>query len=276
MILPPKSNGEGIHLPADVSRITIIGANGSGKTRFTDWLEHSLGESSFHLSALDAICNTSPTQVAGESVDSVYNRALTSGRFLRTEASSMFERLMLLLLNEEMEKLVEYKVSHARGENVALEESKLDVVVRQWQDIFTDNHVLREGGALLFARDGDSSAYGAKRLSHGEKAVLFISARFCMPRLTVPSLLRIPVFFFITRCCADCGIRLSPCARTAGLYILPTMWILLHHGQVMLSYGYALTTRMLAYGIMICFLPTVDCRKRFIWHSSGRAVRLCS
>ena len=128
MILPPKSNGEGIHLPADVSRITIIGANGSGKTRFTDWLEHSLGESSFHLSALDAICNTSPTQVAGESVDSVYNRALTSGRFLRTEASSMFERLMLLLLNEEMEKLVEYKVSHARGENVALEESKLDVV----------------------------------------------------------------------------------------------------------------------------------------------------
>ncbi|MFG6396808.1 MAG: hypothetical protein K1V89_05660, partial [Muribaculaceae bacterium] len=173
MILPPKSNGEGIHLPADVSRITIIGANGSGKTRFTDWLEHSLGESSFHLSALDAICNTSPTQVAGESVDSVYNRALTSGRFLRTEASSMFERLMLLLLNEEMEKLVEYKVSHARGENVALEESKLDVVVRQWQDIFTDNHVLREGGALLFARDGDSSAYGAKRLSHGEKAVLF-------------------------------------------------------------------------------------------------------
>lgn len=173
MILPPKSNGEGIHLQADVSRITIIGANGSGKTRFTDWLEHSLGESSFHLSALDAICNTSPTQVAGESVDSVYNRALTSGRFLRTEASSMFERLMLLLLNEEMEKLVEYKVSHARGENVALEESKLDVVVRQWQDIFTDNHVLREGGALLFARDGDSSAYGAKRLSHGEKAVLF-------------------------------------------------------------------------------------------------------
>lgn len=173
MILPPKSNGEGIHLSPDVSRITIIGANGSGKTRFTDWLEHSLGEKGFHLSALDAICNMPSGTAYGESVDSVYNRALSSGRFLRSDASSMFERLMLLLLNEEMEKLVDYKVRHARGEDVALDESRLDIVVRQWQSIFTDNHVLREGGALLFARDGDSQAYGAKRLSHGEKAVLF-------------------------------------------------------------------------------------------------------
>lgn len=175
MKLPPKSGGEEVRLPANVGSITIIGANGSGKTRFTDWLQKSLGESSFPISALDAICNnvTAARNAAEGSLDALYNKAVASGPFLHSDVTSTFERLMLMLLNEEMVKLVQYKVAHVSGHAGEMEESKLDVVIRRWQEIFTDNHVLREGGGLLFTRHGDIGTYSQKRLSHGEKAVLY-------------------------------------------------------------------------------------------------------
>ena len=80
---------------------------------------------------------------------------------------------MVMLLNEEMANLVAYKVAIARGDNATMEESKLDAVISRWQQVFPENHVLREGGGLLFSRSGDDKAYSQKKLSHGEKAVLF-------------------------------------------------------------------------------------------------------
>ena len=114
MKLPPKTGGEEVRLPANVGSITIIGANGSGKTRFTDWLQKSLGESSYPISALDAICNNvaGARNAADGSLDALYNKAVASGPFLHSDVTSTFERLMLMLLNEEMVKLVQYKVAH--------------------------------------------------------------------------------------------------------------------------------------------------------------------
>ncbi len=174
MLLPPKSDGTRIELPSGVRQVTIIGANGSGKSRFTAYLEDSLGDKVFRLSALDAICETSRSGGAHpSSIDRLYADALASSSFLHTDASTMFERLMVLLMNEEMLRLVEYKMALARGEKAVMEESKLDSVIRRWQEVFPDNHVLRKGGGLLFSREGDDAAYSQMKLSHGEKAVLF-------------------------------------------------------------------------------------------------------
>ena len=172
-LLPPKSDGTGIELPEDVRQVTVIGANGSGKTRFTEYLQDKLGNSVFRISALEALSEIGRNQTQGGSIDWIYNKALSSPTFLHRDALTMFERLMTLLLNEEMEKLVAYKVAVARGEDAVFPESRLDAVIKRWQEVFPDNHVLREGGGLLFSRDGDAQAYSQKRLSHGEKAVLF-------------------------------------------------------------------------------------------------------
>ena len=172
-LLPPKSDGSRIELSEDARQITIIGANGSGKTRFTEYLQDKLEDSVFRISALEALSDIGRVRVEEGSIDWLYNQALASPTFLHGEALTMFERLMTLLLNEEMEKLVAYKVAVARGEDAVIPESRLDAVIRRWQEIFPDNHVLREGGGLLFSRDGDAKAYSQKRLSHGEKAVLF-------------------------------------------------------------------------------------------------------
>ena len=55
MQLPPRANDRPIDLPDDVRQITVIGANGSGKTRFTEYLALQLDAKAFRLSALEAI-----------------------------------------------------------------------------------------------------------------------------------------------------------------------------------------------------------------------------
>lgn len=173
MKLPPRIGGEALTLPAGARQITIIGANGSGKTRFTEAMQKSLGEERvFRLSALNAV-SEQPPQSGRADIDSCYLSAIQSPGFLQANDFTMFDRLMTLLLNEEMLALVAFKVASVRGEQVALPHSKLDAVIERWQELFPDNHVLREGGSILFSRIGTADKYSQRRLSHGEKAVLF-------------------------------------------------------------------------------------------------------
>ena len=54
--LPPRVSGEPLTIDTENSRqIIIIGANGSGKTRFASRLAADMGERSFRISALKAL-----------------------------------------------------------------------------------------------------------------------------------------------------------------------------------------------------------------------------
>lgn len=210
MKLPPKSDGTYISLPPSKRQVTIIGANGSGKTRFTEYLRRNESSPTFNLSALEALCTTSHDDADPCSIDSLYARSMAKANFLHNDADTMFERLMVLLLNEEMVRLVEYKVSHARGENPPLTETKLDAVISHWQEIFPENHVLREGA------DCCSGASATRAVMHRadflrERRRFSTISELCFTRLTMlRSLLTIPACSCITPCCADCGMRLRP------------------------------------------------------------------
>ena len=174
MLLPPKANGQPISLPDDVGQLTVIGANGSGKTRFTEYLALQLDSKAYRLSALEALSEGAQFHPVEEnSIDALYQDHMATGNFLHAEERTTFERLMVMLLNEEISNLVEYKMALATNRDKKLEESKLDVVIKHWQSLFPDNHVMREGGTLLFSRKGDSEVYRQGRLSHGEKATLY-------------------------------------------------------------------------------------------------------
>lgn len=174
LLLPPKADGKRIELPEDARQVTIIGANGSGKTRFTEYLQQMPEMKVFRLSALEALTDVNYRIREQGSIDEIFNEAVKSPAFLHGSGSTtMFDRLMTLLLNEEMQKLVEWKMASVRGDVQPIPESRLDAVIRSWQEMFPSNHVLREGGALLFSRSGESGSYSPKRLSHGERAVLY-------------------------------------------------------------------------------------------------------
>ena len=149
MLLPPKTDGSRLTLPSDARQITIIGANGSGKTRFTDYIQQSLGQSAFRISALEAICDTAAENPAEASIDRLYANAVATSSFLHSHAATTFERLMILLLNEEMVKLVEGGVPRkscaSRGWGASI------LAQRRCDGLFADETLAwRKSRAVLF------------------------------------------------------------------------------------------------------------------------------
>ncbi len=173
ILLPPKSDGEQVQVKNRARQLIIIGANGSGKTRFTERLISDLSGKSFRLSALNALYNTKSVDTLPGSIDKLCADALMASSFIRNDGESEFERLLTLLLNEEVLNLISYKVKSTVEPDVKLGKTRLDKVITRWQEIFPDNKILFEGGRLLFSRDIDKESYSSVKLSAGEKAVLY-------------------------------------------------------------------------------------------------------
>ncbi len=174
--LPQKSDGSREMIPADARQITIIGANGAGKTRFTESLIRELGDTAYPVSALQALYGrTLPgDEVQPHSIDGQYFQALNRSSIVRADASCQFDRMIGVLLWQEMLNLLAYKVEAAENPDAKLSSTHLDQLIEVWQEIFPENKILLEGGKLLFSRQGaDDEAYASHKLSDGEKAVLY-------------------------------------------------------------------------------------------------------
>ncbi len=170
--LPPQLDGTRDILEGNVSNVMIIGANGSGKSRFTERLVADAGDVPvFRMSSLTAIYgSTQPDRLPG-SIDELYVEAADRSPFMRGDHHTQFERVMALLLLDEVLALLRHK--HA-GDSEVLEETCLDRVIKAWQDVFPESRILRESGRLIFSRSTDENTYSQMRLSDGEKAVLYI------------------------------------------------------------------------------------------------------
>lgn len=170
IVLPPKIGGGREDLPATSRQVLVIGANGAGKSRFTRRMAEMSSAPVFSLSPLRALYGAYSADAAAESIDGLYARAvasspLGSGAVPPTEA----ERLMGLMLAEEMAALLAFKVEGRSGD---LPVTKIDRVLELWREIFPENEVLRANGSLLFmSADGDSRSQ--LKLSAGERLVLY-------------------------------------------------------------------------------------------------------
>lgn len=181
-MLPPGHDGRRATVDAGCRHLLIIGANGSGKTRFASRVISDLGERAYCLSPLDALYGTRPvagTEAQGALSPAVlYRRMLASGPALSAglpDTAADLERVMAMLLHDEVVNLISYKVSAAHGEKARLGRTNLDRVIEMWKELFPGNDVLIEGGRLLFSRndDGDQSSRSSLKLSAGEKVVLY-------------------------------------------------------------------------------------------------------
>ena len=183
MILPPRTGSAPLDIDITGMRhIVIIGANGSGKTRFANRLAADLGHRTFRLSALKALYNRDSQDQSETSIDSLYARSVGGTSLLRPDLRGEFERLIGLLINEEMLNLIQYKYSDDRYAAEGTKRrtrtktpppTRLDHVMHQWRKIFPGNRALVDNGRLLFSRDNDSDPYSPAKLSDGEKTVLY-------------------------------------------------------------------------------------------------------
>lgn len=169
--LPPRKGTQPYAIDSTALRhIVIIGANGSGKTRFANRLAADLGDKAFRLSALKALYTKDKDDTSPNSIDTLYNQSVAGASLLRPDLAGQFERTIGLLVNEEMLSLIEQKYS---GNETAPHTTRLDHVMQQWQKVFPGNRVLIESGRMLFSRDVTSDTYSPSRLSDGEKTVLY-------------------------------------------------------------------------------------------------------
>jgi len=185
IVFPPKVDGSSLSINDNSSQLTIIGANGAGKSRFTEHLIASLKGRAFRLSALHALYDSRSQSTLEGSIDILYNKTVKNSPFMRDDIESELERCLALLVNDEMTSHIARKFSN--DNNKEIQPSKLDIAIKLWQEIFPDNKILMENNELLFSRAIDSEKYNPKKLSDGEKAVLYyiVSIQFAMENAVV-------------------------------------------------------------------------------------------
>lgn len=172
ILLPLRSDGVRLTINPDTRQLVIVGANGAGKTRFSEFMASKLGSKAFKLSALRALYERRSLDTTPGSIDDLYEKA-SPASLPDPSFSSQLERLMALLMHDELLNLIGYKLSHANGGSEALSPTRLDKVIELWQEVFPDNKILIETGKLLFSRRLDDEKYTSMKLSAGERAVIY-------------------------------------------------------------------------------------------------------
>lgn len=174
--LPPKESGAKPEAFNASRQITIVGANGTGKTRFMNRMIELCGEKSYVLSALNAITpSASDTPTREGSVADIYTREIHHA----DQRASMtdLDRLGALLFQDEFRYLLTLKTEKILyGNDIKFRPTKLDRLVSIWQRIFPDNQVIREYGNFMFATPSGDNLISTAKLSSGEKTVLYYIA----------------------------------------------------------------------------------------------------
>lgn len=166
--LPARSDGRPLCIKS--RRLTVVGANGAGKTRFASEMASLAGERAFRMSALHAIYDRDREDTTPGSIDALYHEAVARSPLIRDGIRGAFDRLTALLVNETALELLAERLD---GDGVGSEPTRLQQLFDNWQDIFPGNKMLLTCGRLLVGASDGSDAYPASRLSAGEKAVLY-------------------------------------------------------------------------------------------------------
>ena len=185
--LPDKTNGQEAYVLRNARQVTLIGANGSGKSRFCNWLVNECGDKAYRISALKAMFpQTEPSQLKG-SIDDMFAQVNKSNTLAQSGAKTEFEKLTYIMLADEFRELMNYKAHLLMHEEAKFPKTRLDKTVKMWQEIFPQNKILRANGKLMFTTEGHQDTYSALRLSDGERTVLYYigAVLYAMPEAVI-------------------------------------------------------------------------------------------
>ena len=112
-------------------------------------------------------------EVLPGSIDDMFDRVNQTHPHLSNNANNEFDKLSYVMLIDEFRELMGYKAHKLMADDAEFPKTRLDTVVKMWQEVFPKNKVLRENGKLMFSNDAGNDKFTALRLSDGEKAVLY-------------------------------------------------------------------------------------------------------
>lgn len=182
--LPIHKESKKTQWTTDQHTLTIIGANGAGKTRFGNDIATRNEKNIFKISTLKALYIDPDKSVEiGCNITQLFNDLQERTTYRIEPVNTEFERLMYLLMYEEFTNVIAYK-NNDNPNKGKLPRTKLDRVQRHWESIFPDNKMLRAAGNLSIRGGKDPRPFSPLRLSDGEKAVFYLlaSALFASPQ----------------------------------------------------------------------------------------------
>ncbi|MBQ6860605.1 MAG: AAA family ATPase [Clostridia bacterium] len=184
--IPKVDSNEGFGVIDNKSSIVLIGANGSGKTRMSVWIEQN-NENVFRISAQKSLVmpeNVSPKDLEIAQNELYYgNKNPELGKQWTTEhyrwgekpntaMLNDFNKLLTYLVSEDYEKSIEYRKKHKEGQNNFDNETILDNVKRVWEDIVKHRKLeITPGKINVLTSDG--SSYNGADMSDGEREIFY-------------------------------------------------------------------------------------------------------
>ena len=186
--LPKRLNGSPFTINENKRLVTVVGANGSGKTRFVNQMVAEAGERAFRLSVIDALYPTKSDNTVN-SVSKQYLQTVTNSPLVRANADTEFDMLLCLLAFDEMADLLSFKLENANTEDdkqKQLPVTKIDILIKLWTTIFPKSTILRSHGLIKIQNDVNKDPFNPFKMSHGEKAVFYyIGASLYAPKNSV-------------------------------------------------------------------------------------------
>lgn len=175
--LPKRTDNQPPIVLSGKQQITVVGANGSGKTRFMNQMMLELGGKAFFISALKALFPIKDrAELSCGTITSCYEAVLTRAMFVKPAAETEFEMLLFMLMSDEVADMFDYRLAVLQNEGNSLPgipATKIDQVVRLWKEVFPKNDVEHSRGSIKFSNRFAEGPFNPMRLSNGEKAVFY-------------------------------------------------------------------------------------------------------
>lgn len=195
----PQLNGE-MKTIKDKKSVVLIGANGSGKTRMSTWIEYNNVGINIHRISAQKSLNmprlSRPSEMKQIQEVFIYGsnndnkewlkrngkKAYRWGNSPETHLLDDFSTLMTLLVTEEYEKSLEYRKEHKGGNTSFNNSTKLEILKRIWEDVIPNKILdIKPGEIEVLNRDMENLSYNGADMSDGERSIFyFIGEVLCV------------------------------------------------------------------------------------------------
>ena len=203
IILPKKLNSQE-SISIDSKNIVIIGANGSGKTRFGTEIENKYAKQTHRISAQKSLSfpkEVSPKSKLRAESEFLYghfdenntsnsiNYKISSrwGRNPNTFLLNDYYNLMVLLHTEEYEKSIKFKEEYKPRQGIEKPTTKLDRIQNIWEYVLPYIKLVKKAGSIeTYQAEHPDSRYNASEMSDGERVIFYlIGAVISVPKNSI-------------------------------------------------------------------------------------------
>lgn len=194
----PDLEHQPIHIQ-DKQSIVLIGANGSGKTRMSVWIDENNPDLNIHRISAQKSLNmpkaVSPSELDAAEEKLLYGATNKNKDWLKTYGKKNnrwgnapeihmlndFTALMEFLMTENYEKSIEYREKHKKGNAQFDNETRLEKIKTIWEQIITHRELQICAGKIeVSSVSGDIPRYNGSEMSDGERAIFhFIAEAVC-------------------------------------------------------------------------------------------------